>query len=187
MAWRRIASCLKRLPSELGESDGKHKEKWANFLISRDLLYGLSTSPTNDKSGVEFYNAAQFARQFGLLELIPLPPYPSKNLDFLSRPVINMNTLEQVMSDFAQAKADFNFQAYTEFPKKSTYFDDWWKDHINTVFTRSEKIALPPTSKKVESSKAETTSATTSAKRKGVIMVLCSPPNINSLRPVLIF
>lgn len=33
-------------------------EIWANFLISRDLLYGLSTSPTNDKSGVEFYNVA---------------------------------------------------------------------------------------------------------------------------------
>lgn len=73
------------------------------------------------------------------------------------------------MSDFAEAKANFGFLAYAEFLEKSTDFDDWWKDHVESLFASPvhdvlEKIALPPPPKKAQSSNAETTSATTSTK-----------------------
>lgn len=71
-----VPSWLK-VACEPGEHEQDHQEMWANFLISGDLLYGLSGSQTNDKSGAEYYNAAQFARQFGMLQVIPMPPYSS--------------------------------------------------------------------------------------------------------------
>lgn len=90
---------LKTNPVEFEEDDDEQKEIWASFLISQDLLYGLSAQTKNEKSGVEFYNTAQFARQFGLLQLIPLPPHASLNTNFTQRPIIELKSLEKVKDD----------------------------------------------------------------------------------------
>ncbi|XP_058185682.1 uncharacterized protein LOC131302908 [Rhododendron vialii] len=79
---------LKQEASNLGDDFDDHFEIWSSFLISRDLMYGMAYTPTNYKCGVEYYNAAQFARQFGLCRLTPLPPYQSLNEDFTDRLVV---------------------------------------------------------------------------------------------------
>lgn len=156
---------LKTNPTEFGEDDDNQKEIWASFLISRDLLYGLSAQSKNEKSGVEFYNAAQFVRQFGLLQLIPLPPYASLNVNFTTRPIVKLKTLEKVKDNFIKAKADFELLPFTESPEKSEEFDAWWKSYIKTLFSKSVKgilkeIAPPPSPEPKRGSSA------TSSKRK---------------------
>ncbi|KAI8547407.1 hypothetical protein RHMOL_Rhmol07G0193200 [Rhododendron molle] len=98
---------LKTNPAEFEEYDDEQKEIWANYLISRDLLYGLSAQSKNEKSGVEFYNAVQFARQFSLLQLIPLPPYTSLNPNFTQRLILELKSLKKVKDDFDKANANF--------------------------------------------------------------------------------
>lgn len=163
------------LSTPTSEHDGKlneYQEIWANFLISRDLLYGLSGSPTNDKSGVEFYNAAQFARQFGLLQLIPLPPHTSLNEKPTKQPSFDLMSLEKVRDGCIEARKGFALKACTEAPEKSGEFDSWWEDHITNHFDKSLKevlqgIAPPPLPKKRPGFRTETASASSALKRKG--------------------
>ncbi|CAL5415284.1 unnamed protein product [Camellia sinensis] len=54
----------KLLPTQAPKFDFNHKNVWASFLISRDLPYGLCFTPKDNKCCVEYYNAAQFVRQF---------------------------------------------------------------------------------------------------------------------------
>lgn len=70
---------LKRGAADLGDDFDDHLEIWTSFLISRDLLYGMAFTPTNYKCGVDYYNATQFNRQFGLCQLTHVPPYQSLN------------------------------------------------------------------------------------------------------------
>lgn len=178
-----VPSWLKVPPGEAGEEGDGHKEIWASFLMSRDLLFGLSAQSRNDKVGVEFYNAAQFARQFGLVQLIPIPPYKSLNINFTPRPVIDLKLLEQVKKDFDRAKVDFD-EPYTEFPEKFEEFVTWWKGYITPLLSKSvgkvlKELALPsPPEPKKGSSKAKTVSAT-SSKRKGKAILV--PPQSAAL------
>lgn len=132
----------------------------------------MSGSPTNDKCGVEFYNAAQFARQFGLLQLIPLPPHTSLNEKPTERPSFDLLTLEMVRDSFVDARKSFALRAYTKAPEKSAEFDSWWQDHITNQFVKSLKEVLkdivpPPPPKKRLGSKTKTASASSALKRKG--------------------
>lgn len=70
-------------------------------------MTSATSTPANDKCGVEFYNAAQFSRQFGLLQLILAPPYTSLNEDFTERPVLAQTELDKVVNEFKVVKANF--------------------------------------------------------------------------------
>ena len=47
------------------ELSALYKDVWESYLIPRDIIYNPYIGP-NYKCGVEFYNHAFFARQFGL-------------------------------------------------------------------------------------------------------------------------
>lgn len=159
--------------SEPGENFDEHKEIWANFLISRDLLLGLSSGNSNYQCGVEYCNTAQLARQFGMLQLVPIPPYRSKNEGFTTRPVLALEALEEVFNGFTNAKAQFKLLSYEESPEKTAQFDTWWQEYIGRQFVEPleavlARIAPPPQKEKGKgASKAGTTSTTTVSKAKG--------------------
>jgi len=46
---------------------------------------GIAFTPSCNKSGVEWYGPAQFARQFGLMQMVPLFPLTSLNSELSSR------------------------------------------------------------------------------------------------------
>lgn len=118
------------------------REMWANFLISRDLLYGMPTHAPNAQNGVEYYNAAQFARQFGLRQLIPLPPFQSANSDFFNRPVLEQDIMGTISSDFSVAKDAFILPPFTEIPEASEAFTEWWESHIAREFDKPVREVL---------------------------------------------
>ncbi|KAH7841290.1 hypothetical protein Vadar_027969 [Vaccinium darrowii] len=123
------------------------REMWASFLISRDLLFGLSTSTSgNYQCGAEFYHPAQLARQFGLLQMVPTLPIYSKNEGYSHRPVLTAQILEA----------------------------DWWDGYVAEQFADPieeilSKIALKDKEKSSrQTSKATTTSTATTTKKKEV-------------------
>lgn len=58
---------------------------WASYLVPRDKNMGIAFTPSCNKSGVEWYGPAQFARQFGLMQMVPLLPLTSLNSELSSR------------------------------------------------------------------------------------------------------
>lgn len=68
----------------------------------------------NDMCEVDYYNVAQFARQFDLLQLIPLPPYASQNANFIERIVVDLETLESIAGEFMEAKLMFELHPFLE-------------------------------------------------------------------------
>lgn len=114
---------LKTPAAEPGENFDEHKEVWARFLISRDL-YGIGVSVSNSRCGVEYYNAAQFACQFGLMQLIPVPHYQSCNDDFIDRDIVSEKALEAVRNRYAKEDSSFQLLSYPERPEKSLRFEN---------------------------------------------------------------
>lgn len=125
---------LKRGASDPGDDFDDHFEIWSSFLISRDLMYGMAFTPTNYKCGVEYYNAAQFARQFGLCQLTPLPPYQSLNVDFTDRPVVQPKDLERVRNILPELRKTFALHTYAERTDKGAKFDSWWEGYTRMHF-----------------------------------------------------
>lgn len=58
---------------------------WASYQVPRDKNMGIAFTPSCNKSGVEWYGPAQFARQFGLMQMVPLLPLTSLNSELSSR------------------------------------------------------------------------------------------------------
>lgn len=105
---------LKRGVSNPSDDFDDHFEIWTSFLVSHDLMYGMAFTPTNYKCGVEYYNAGQFARQFGLSQLTPLPPYQSLNEDFMDKPVTQPRDLERVRNILPELRKNFALHPYVE-------------------------------------------------------------------------
>ncbi|KAI8555374.1 hypothetical protein RHMOL_Rhmol05G0170100 [Rhododendron molle] len=127
---------LKQSASNPGDDYDDHMEVWTSFLISRDLMYGMAYVPTNYKCAVEYYNAAQFARQFGLCQLTPIPPYQSLNEDFTDRPVIQPRDLERVRNVLPEHRKDFALHSFVERTEKGAKFDNWWGGYIKMHFSK---------------------------------------------------
>ncbi|XP_058198501.1 uncharacterized protein LOC131314020 [Rhododendron vialii] len=178
---------LKNPAGEPGEDFDEHKEVWASFFILRDLLYGMGMSSANNRCGTEYYNAAQFARQFGLMQLIPIPPYLSCNKDFIDRVIVPEKTVETIRNQFAKDEATFQLRPYLERPEKSLRFEKWWAAYVNKYFDKDldEVLAkITPVAiivkdvdlvkKKTSRSKGPSPSA--SLKRKGAQEVIKPKP-----------
>lgn len=144
----------------------------------------MGISSANSRCGVEYYNAAQFARQFGLMQLIPIPPYLSCNEDFIDRIIVPEKTLESIWNQFAKDEATFQLKPYLERQEESLRFGKWWAEHVNKYFAKDldkvlakvtpevlevDDVDLAKASKsKKKSSRSEGSSPSTSLKRKGI-------------------
>ena len=75
-------------PSDIGPgAQAEYNSIWGSYLIARDILFSPNLGQ-NCKCGVEYYNPTLFARQFGLTQLIPIPPYPSLNRNISDRDIV---------------------------------------------------------------------------------------------------
>ncbi|XP_059637842.1 uncharacterized protein LOC132279816 [Cornus florida] len=123
-------------PGEAPPADAEeHHAVWSSFLIGRDLHYSPARlGSANCKCGVEYYNAAQLARQFGLTQLVPLPPYPSCNKVFSIRSFISSDAqIKNTSNLFQDFKTDFQVKRFEEMPNSTSAFDIWWTKYIITT------------------------------------------------------
>lgn len=108
-----------------------------------------------------------------MLQLVPIPPYRSKNENFTTTPILALEPLEEVFNGFTNAKAQFKLIPYEESPEKTAQFDTWWQEYIERQFAEPmeavlARVAPPPQKDKGKQvSKAYTTSTTTASKAKG--------------------
>ena len=151
----------------LGGEDPHADTVWKSILSSRDLLYGLSTNPNNHKCGVEFYNPAQLARQLGLVQSVPLPPYQSLNVDFKERPILAMADLCKARTESLLRRTKCVLRAFPENTSRTTWFAQWWKAYTNLAFSTPLEDVLAKIHPDQEPTKTGTTSITSSQKRKG--------------------
>ncbi|KAH0753625.1 hypothetical protein KY290_023895 [Solanum tuberosum] len=117
---------------------------WSNFLIPRDLQYGLAIGNSSvGKAGVEYYSPNQFARQFGLTQTVPLPPHQSVNASPLERIVFNSESgIREVDSKFDQLKRNFSVVEFHPNPKCTPSFESWWSTYISKTRTESVEQIL---------------------------------------------
>ena len=143
-----------------------HEAVWLSFLIFRDLPYRLSASVTKYKCGVEFYNAEQFAHQFGMVQFIPNLPYQSKNDNFIERPILTKEELKRVV-DFNKTKASsFELLKFNEVIGASKTFTTWLQKYISQAFLANlEKTLANISSLEFEKSKEQ--APKTKASEKG--------------------
>ena len=115
------------------QNSTKYKEVWGSYLIPRDIIHNPFIGP-NCKCGVKFYNPTFFARQFGLTQMIPLPPFNSLNSEFTDRDIINDKSLSQkVKTKYFNKLEDFTFTPFQEMPYSTDFFDNWWCKRINSI------------------------------------------------------
>ena len=83
---------------------------------------------------MEYYNPALFARQFGLTQLIPIPPYPSLNRNISDRDIVgDMKWVLRVREKSDDLKNQFCFRPFQELPYSTTVFHVWWSKKISSL------------------------------------------------------
>ena len=86
-----------------------HKDIWASILISRELFIG-TLNPRAYKCIAEPYCPAQFARQFGFSQGVPIPLCSNTNLSLTTRDLkVRRSRLEEATSKFIQDLIDFEY------------------------------------------------------------------------------
>lgn len=117
---------------------------WSSYLIARDLHYGLVLGNSIFcKAGVEYYSPNQFARQFGMTQAVPLPPYQSANTSSLGRIVFHsVNCIQEVDSKFVQLKKKFSAVHFDANPKCTPSFESWWSNYIGKTRIESAEEIL---------------------------------------------
>ena len=157
------------------ETEPLAREAWSSFLTTRDLLYGTKCPAANDKAGVEFYNPAQFARQFGLAQAVPIPPYQSHNLNFKSREVIDKADLSLVKTESIRLRSLCELKSYPEDTGTTSEFRHWWGPYRDQAFKQSPKEVLerilPPS--KVKSATPSTTAGIKRKSMTSLFLIRC--------------
>ena len=122
----------------------------------------------NCKCGVEFYNHAFFAQQFGLIQMIPLPPFNSLNVDFTDRDIIaDRSWAEEVKGKYFDKPRAFSFTPFRELSYSTNNFDTWWCKWISSVQALSLALALKNISLHMKTSdSAKPAEATSSSSTK---------------------
>ncbi|KAK3024929.1 hypothetical protein RJ639_043244 [Escallonia herrerae] len=111
----------------------EHSQVWASYLVARDLHFNLQASPSGKhKAGAEWYAPNQLARQFGLLQLVPLPPYHSVNEFFHARKKLASTSEVTSLQDKAHASlaAFGSLVPFSENPRSSNHFNSWWISYM---------------------------------------------------------
>ncbi|XP_059306582.1 uncharacterized protein LOC132058031 [Lycium ferocissimum] len=116
---------------------------WSSYLIARDLHYGLHLDKSIlSKAGVEYYAPNQYARQFGMIQAVPLA-HQSANTSSHSRIVFNsVNCIQEVDLRFVQLKRKFSPVYFDANPKCTSSFESWWSTYIGRTRTESAEEIL---------------------------------------------
>jgi hypothetical protein len=146
MPFERNSTCpdwLQTSTEAISPEDPVQRAVWASFLVARDLPYGMGSTGPNNKCGVEYYNPTQCARQFGLAQLVPVPPYQTINSALSERMLLTLDDTKKLMEkNAALISTKFTLAPFPEFPLTTPAFDLWWKNAIFTQMSESLELLL---------------------------------------------
>ena len=98
---------------------------WCTCLHSRDLVVIRSTN-----AGVEAYCPSLVARQFGLVQLLPVPPTWTKNKDWSARVSISKDEAKKVSVLSKERIKAFLFNPFQVRLVSSPQFQSWWEAYL---------------------------------------------------------
>lgn len=102
---------------------------------------------TNPKYSSELYSANMLARQLGLTQAIPFPPFILSGVDnALSRPIITDKAeARKLYEAFDQRKSGFDLNNLPNTPGMPTEFRIWWSEESKpTLLSSQSKPFLKP-------------------------------------------
>lgn len=106
-------------------------QAWSNILTGREIYISSAKSAAH----VEVYCLAQFARQLGFVQAIPIPYCGSANLSLSSCSIIPIDQFRLRFADSKQRLRTNIVQAFKE-PETGTTpeFDSWWHENCAFLF-----------------------------------------------------
>ncbi|KAF5931547.1 hypothetical protein HYC85_027718 [Camellia sinensis] len=115
---------------------------WASLLIPRELFIG-TTNPRAYKCIAEPYCPAQFARQFGFTQGVPIPLCSNTNLTLTKRDLkVRKSRLEEATFKFMDDLATFE---YIPFIPQGTFlkrYQSWWVSNMEVYLAISPQNLL---------------------------------------------
>ncbi|KAF3434657.1 hypothetical protein FNV43_RR21742 [Rhamnella rubrinervis] len=134
------------IPSDIPHGDAlKHFliKKFHSVMACRDLPYcGISNKKS--QCSVEVYLPSFIARQFGMYQVIPLPPASSFNGLTSVRPIIkNESEFHQYTHLYKESQGLFELEVSIESANSTFHFDLWWNRKTCTYFmnTASDMVS----------------------------------------------
>jgi hypothetical protein len=98
---------------------------WGTCLQSRDLVVIRSSN-----TSVEAYCPSLVARQFGLVQLLPVPPIWTKNTDWMARVAISKDEAKQINVLARERVTGFTFTPFMVRSVSSSLFHSWWETYM---------------------------------------------------------
>jgi hypothetical protein len=98
---------------------------WGACLQSRDLVVIRSNN-----AGVEAYCPSLVARQFGLVQLLPVPPIWTKNTDWMARAIVSKDEAKQISVLTREQITSFVFTPFSTRSLSSSLFHNWWEAYM---------------------------------------------------------
>ncbi len=98
---------------------------WGVCLHSSDLVVIRATN-----AGVEAYCPSLLARQFGLVQLLPVPPTWTKTKDWDSRVSISKDEVQKVSTLARERITSFAFTPFQVRPVSSSLFHSCWETYM---------------------------------------------------------
>ena len=127
---------------------------WSSVLVCRDLHYrGTLEKSGNNRCGVEAYCPQYLARQFGLIQGLPAPPFHSFNRPLFDR--ITFTSLDEVGAVkrlSTSLRGFFQFRSFEPNPDVTSAFTSFWASFIKhrrpydvfNVLDRNFVTSAPP-------------------------------------------
>ena len=81
-------------------------------------------------AGVEAYCLSLVARQFGLVQLLPVPPIWTKNTDWMARAIISKDEAKQISVSVREQITSFVFTPLSARSVSSSLFHSWWETYM---------------------------------------------------------
>ena len=98
---------------------------WGACLQSRDLVVIRSTH-----TGVKAYYPSLVARQFELIQLLPIPPIWTKNTNWMARAIISKDKAKQISVLAREQVTSFAFTPFLPWSMSSSPFHSWWESYM---------------------------------------------------------
>ena len=81
-------------------------------------------------AGVETYCPLLMVRQFGLIQLLPVPSTWTKNTDWMARAVISKDEAKQISVLARERVTSFTFIPFSPRSVSSSLFHNWWESYM---------------------------------------------------------
>jgi hypothetical protein len=81
-------------------------------------------------ASVEAYCPSLVARQFGLVQLLPVPPIWTKNTDWMARAAISKDEAKQISVSVREQITSFIFAPLLVRSVSSSLFHGWWESYM---------------------------------------------------------